>query len=203
MKINRRNFMKMLAVVPAAIGLSKAESAPSTPTAPSEPIEPQKKYDLIADLVEEMNKYDKKFPEQNVKYYIHCSYTGLAFLYETGLIKREYYDDPSIKHPFELHAFDMKVSYFVPVAVMTTKSDLALIGRTTEKCSFDINAGIHNHRYRYELVTTRCFNVNREEEGKIIEGDLRPLGTHKELYIIDEDGNQRKETYRWMRFGQQ
>lgn len=192
--LSRRRFMKGLAGVVAGVSVLKAEEpkyeVSCDPGAKDGSKSVTKEYDLIADLVEEMNNFDKMHPNTHISYSIHCNYTGLAFLNDTGELDKDvlYRCGPApwvythyLWIPYKLWLLrrtPTPVGYTSLINVMlvplhTIKArphDLQLIAETTERCSFDINAGIHNHRSLYELISTRCFNVNRNEEGKIIAG---------------------------------
>lgn len=171
-EISRRSFMKGLAGVVAGVSaLSKAE----------EPKEPQPKkpqlqveYDLIADLVEEIKGFHKKVPDTFIKYSIHCNYTGLAFLNDMGnLDKYEYVVDAVEKGythylliPYEF--YDKREAYkcAVWINVMLRPNLTQEIGLIAQ---YSTRRNILNKLENvWTLVTTRCFNVNRDEEGRAI-----------------------------------
>lgn len=201
--MNRRSFMKGLAgVVAGASSLSKAvepkykvsydpgakegDRIIHFSTMPGEVkfYKPKgvEKYDLIADLAEEMNNYDKKYPNQHIRYFIHCSYTGLAFLNDTGCLEKGENLVLWCRTGEDQTPFLAGFLHFVPVKVMPmgTESDINFIGRRYEGKNI-----VGRDLYTYDLVTTRCFYVNREEEGKIIAmGGRRPLPKDEPDYWV-------------------
>jgi hypothetical protein len=177
--------MKMLAGVTAAIGLTGKAEEPKYFAkldflkSHLTDYEPKKKesdkegkdYNLIADLVEEMKGFDKKVPNQNITYFIHCNYTGLAFLNDTGLLCEKEADE-RILNPW------WRFILWIPVYHHGTYHGVVEIRMRPEVIGFDIGLSA---RYKTKsvknnlnlvdtwiFVTTRCFNVNRDEEGRII-----------------------------------
>lgn len=187
--MNRRSFMKGLAGVVAGVSaLSKAEE-PQTKKATVDldtvPNHITKEYDLGTDLVEEMNNFDKKFPDTRIGYSIHCNYTGLAFLNDDGSIDREAYLFEETKlwrytnlwFPYGLwqriNSNNPCVSGIGIKIILRPNlyQDIGLLAHYSSRRN--ITNKLENV---YTLVTTRCFNVNREEEGKkIAKVGWRPL----------------------------
>lgn len=175
--MNRRSFMKMLAGVTAAIGVTGKAEKPKykvsyDPGEKSGSKSVTKKYDLIADLVEEMNGFDKKLPHTIIFYYVHCNYTGLAFLKDTGCLERD--DFASLeKYKFWIpyKHWRQRTSFvrYMPIINVIVRPnitvDIGLFGQYSNRRN--ITNKLENN---WTLVTTRRFNVNRDEEGKIIAG---------------------------------
>lgn len=198
--ISRRNFMKGLAgAVVGVSALSKAEdktkrepidlnTVPNFITQKYDPkmanIDPDsewakenKKYDLIADLVEEMNNFDKKIPDTYISYSIHCNYTGLAFLNDMGQLERDDFAN-QVKYKFWIpySHWQQRISFvrYMPIINVIVRpnlsSDLGLIAQYSTRRNI-----LNKLENVWTLVTTRCFNVNRNEEGKkIAMGGWRP-----------------------------
>lgn len=213
MKINRRKFMKVFAVVTTGLSaLSKAEepkyeiscdlgaksgskSAKKIIDLKTVPNFVTKNYDLIADLVEEMNKFDKKIPNTLISYTIHCNYTGLAFLNDTGELDK-YYD--------RVYGYAMRKGYthtlWIPYKQWPRRApkNLTFLMNVLVRPNLTLDLGLMAHYSTrrnilnklenvHTLVTTRCFNVNRDEEGKKIGmGGWRPLKKEYPNYMLGD-----------------
>lgn len=167
--------MKGLAGVTVGLGvLCKAEEPKyeigCDPGAKSGSKSVTKEYDLIADLVEEMNEFNKKLPKTKISYSIHCNYTGLAFLNDTGGLDRDDFYGYAMQRGYTHHLWIAhkhwikrtltKSSVFMHVLVLLyINADIQLVARYFKKSKDTLT-----------IVTTRCFNVDREEEGKKITG---------------------------------
>jgi len=123
----------------------------------------QQEYDVIDDLVEEMNKHDTKHPEQEFRYFIYCNYSGLGMLDSTGQLTRGMYR-PDIRRgyryllwfPLNLQGYLRGVNVGISII---QKADIILVC-CPEKCCKEF------HIRHYELVTQRFFNVDYSERGK-------------------------------------
>lgn len=153
--------------------------------------EPDKEYDLIADLVEEMKEFDKKLPDTIVRYTIHCNYTGLAFLSDTNELEKEGFyegiEGVSISHRGYTHGLWIPYSQWMLLHQKIDKILIDVMVRPNLPFCLGLIAQYrkikpyyHNEIPTFELVTTRCFNVDREEEGKkIAMGGWRPTPLQK------------------------
>lgn len=124
-------------------------------------------YDVIDDLVEEMNRHDKLFLNREIQYAIHTNYSGLGILKATGHLEKEEYE-PSLnrgyKHVLWIPVNLPGVSRGVCVGTSAfMKADISLMAYLEEKNKAQKIALRH-----YWLVTTRCFDVDCTESGKAL-----------------------------------
>lgn len=153
-KITRRGFMGMVVGGLAAIGLGKSKT---------ETIDQQQEYNLIDDLVEEMNRYIKEHPTHEFEYFIRCNYSGLGWLDTYGCKRKQNQSD--------MHE-DYKWVYVIrfpsTFGLGESYQEMDIIFDCTEKTdivleTFEGTRGFHDNM---RIVTSRCCAIDYTKRGK-------------------------------------
>ena len=127
----------------------------------------QVEYNVIDDLVEEMNKHDNSFPGSEFRYFIHCNYSGLGMLNTTGRLKEEEYEiNLNRGYRYVLWIPVKLFRGFWSISVGTNifqKADIILLACNTKECY-----GWEPHLRNYIEIAHRCFNVDYTKSGKAL-----------------------------------
>ena len=184
--ITRRAFMRLAAVSPV-VGAAAAGIIVSNASDAADAVWPEVKalvdievietdeptdkegaeYNVVKDLVEEMNKHDAENPELEFRYFIHCNYSGLGILNRMGRLERELYE-PNQNRGY-MHSLWLPLNLggcYTAVSVGTTrvqKADIFLIAQTK---GTNPN-GIRDYEHSV-MVTSRYFDVDYTELGEAL-----------------------------------
>lgn len=168
-----RKLEKAILEFSEAVRKMKREGEPDFPqTVCKRGIEPtdkeRKEYNVIDDLVEEMNKHDAENPDKEFRYFIHCNYSGLGMLNQTGQLEKDCCEcsfNRGYRHVLWIPVDLEGVSRGINVGTTRIqKADITLVACFEKDCcGWDMHHPRHLH-----WITTRCFDVDYTESGKAL-----------------------------------
>ena len=126
----------------------------------------EKGYNLIDDLVDEMNKRDREHPEYELLYNIRCNYSGLGWLDAHGKLEKERlhsFSDYALRNISNGYLLDIPLRYdccrgVISIETCIQKVDIQLL---CYQANYYSNGFLESH-----VVITRCSNIDYTKRGK-------------------------------------